>query len=103
MTYAHSGQFCGTGRAFTADIYNYQFVVEACIFVGELVKVRCDCGVRLGDAQAAKHGGCVAVTNSGTRRADAPPAPPSRFTWLWRVVTRVPPPALQGLDRKSTR
>jgi hypothetical protein len=44
----------------------------------------------------------VAVTNSGTRRADAattlaPPAPPSRFSRLWRLVTRVPPPALQGL------
>jgi len=37
----------------------------------------------------------VAVTNSGTRRADA--APPSRFSRLWQLVTRVPPPAAQGL------
>jgi hypothetical protein len=60
----------------------------------------------------------VAVTNSGTRQADAAPAdtvtpdavtpdaatpvavapaPPSRFTRLWPSVTRVPPPASQGL------
>ena len=37
----------------------------------------------------------MAVTNSGTRRA--PPAPPSRFSRLWQLVTRVPPPASQGL------
>src|SRR5580704_11090331 len=37
----------GTDPAFPADIHSYQFVVEAGIFAGELVKVRCDCGVRL--------------------------------------------------------
>ncbi|MGH3209747.1 MAG: hypothetical protein ACRDNO_18520 [Trebonia sp.] len=45
----------------------------------------------------------MAVTNSGAGRADAiapvvvTPAPPSRFTRLWQLVTRVPPPAAQGL------
>jgi hypothetical protein len=63
----------------------------------------------------------VAFTNSGTRRAfaatpaaaapaasaapaappasatAAPPAPPSRFNGLWRLVTRAPRPAVQGL------
>ena len=38
---------CGADPAFPADIHTYQFVVEAGIFAGELVKVRCNCGVRL--------------------------------------------------------